>query len=350
MLQTSLASKIVRRALLVSGVLFVLTLLGVGILYLLAYTQIARPSAVQYGVSFNTLYAHELGLDWLQTYTAILDELEVRHLRLAGHWPMVQPEEGVWNFEELDTQMRMAEERGVSVILAVGRRLPRWPECHVPEWAKAHSWEEQKELVRTYLHIMVERYRDSSALLYFQVENEPFLEVFAQEHCGELDTAFLDEEIALVRTLDPSHPILVTDSGNLGLWSGAYKRGDVFGTSVYVYLWNEATGPITSILPPHGYMLKRTLMRILYGDKPSILIELSAEPWLDRPVPDVSLAQQFERMNPERFDSILEYAQKTRFDTQYLWGAEWWYWLKTQQDSPEMWERAKVLYGADAVQ
>jgi hypothetical protein len=124
----------------------------------------------------------------------------------------------------------------------------------------------------------------------------------------------------------------------------------VFGTSVYVYLWNEATGPITSILPPHGYMLKRTLMRILYGDKPSILIELSAEPWLDRPVPDVSLAQQFERMNPERFDSILEYAQKTRFDTQYLWGAEWWYWLKTQQDSPEMWERAKVLYGADAVQ
>lgn len=318
-------------------------LAGAGIAWYVL-THEPYPEDIQYGVSFNTLYARELGLEWEEVYTAILDDLQVRHLRLAAHWPMIAPNENEWNFAELDTQVRLAEERGAEIVLAVGRRLPRWPECHIPVWAQEKTWDEQKALLRVYLEQVVNRYKDSPALRYWQVENEPFLTVYAEEQCGNLDKDFLDEEIALVRELDASHPILVTDSGNLGMWYGAYKRGDSFGTSVYVYLWNEATGPLETILPPETYIAKRKFLELVYGKKESMLIELSAEPWLNVPIVDADIETQLSRMNIEKFEKIIKYAKETRFQKQYLWGAEWWYWLKEVEEHPEFWERAKKLY------
>src|SRR3989339_26055 len=323
-------------------------LVGSGLVWYVL-THEVYPKDIQYGVSFNTLYARELGLPWEEVYTAILDDLQVRHVRLAAHWTMVAPEEGVWNFSELDTQVRLAEEYDTDIVLAIGRRLPRWPECHVPLWAQEKSWEEQKELLREYIRQIVTRYKDSLAIVYWQVENEPFLTVYAEEHCGKLDKAFLDEEIALVRELDPAHPILVTDSGNLGTWCGAYKRGDSFGTSVYVYLWNEATGPLESILPPETYIAKRKLLELFLGKKETMLIELSVEPWLNVPVVDADIETQFSRMSVEKFEKIIMYAKETRFQKQYLWGAEWWYWLKVHEGHPEFWERAQKLYAEQVV-
>jgi len=329
--------------------LVVFLVLLAGIVWFLAM-RAPHPENYEYGVSFNTLYATELGLEWEEVYTAILDDLGVRHLRLAAHWPMVMPEEGTWNFEELDTQLELAEQYDADVVFAIGRRLPRWPECHVPEWAAEKSWEEQQEILLDYLRVVVERYRENEAIVYWQIENEPFLTVYAVEECGDLDVDFLDREIALVRELDPSRPILVTDSGNLGTWWGAYKRGDSFGTSVYVHLWNEATGPIETILPPEMYVAKRRAMELIHGEKETMLIELSAEPWLNLPVVDTPLSIQLERMNVEKFEDILLYARDTRLPKQYLWGAEWWYWLKEEHDHPEFWERAQELYSCNCVE
>lgn len=325
------------------------SVLGVLLVLLFAVVllaQKAKPEQITYGMSFNTMYARELGLDWRETYDAILDDLGVRHLRLAAHWPMVEPQQNIYNFEELDYQIRRAREVGATVILGVGRRLPRWPECHVPQWADRLSVEERNAAQLRYMQQVVERYKGNPAVVLWQVENEPFLEAFAFEHCGELDVAFLDREIALVRRLDPTREILVTDSGNLGTWTGAYSRGDWFGTSVYVHFWNPELGQFRTVLPPWAYRVKDNLMAALYGEKPSVLIELSAEPWLLEPIVDVPLEVQFSRMNLEKFEDILVYAEATRFDTQYLWGGEWWYWLKLR-DHPEMWERGKRLYVKD---
>ena len=322
--------------------LVVIALVLLGLWLLLKKTP--YPEEIRYGVSFNTLYAGELGLEWEEVYEAILTDLGVKHLRLAAHWPMVAPSEGEWNFYELDLQLKLAEEHGAEVVFAVGRRLPRWPECHVPHWAQEKTWEEQKALLLEYLKEVVERYREHPAITYWQVENEPFLSVFAKEQCGTLDKAFLDEEIALVRSLDPGRPILITDSGNLGTWIGAYRRGDSFGTSVYVHLWNEATGPIETILPPETYIAKRKVMELLFGKKESILIGLSVEPWLNLPLVEADLDTQLARMNEKKFEEILSYAKETRFDTQYLWGAEWWYWLKKEHGKPALWQRAQRLF------
>ncbi len=311
------------------------------VLFLLMYKVV--PETITYGMSFNTPYVEELGLDMEETYTAILADLGVRHLRLAAHWSMVENTKDTYDFSALDYQIAEAKTYGADVILGVGRRLPRWPECHVPEWARELSWEEQKEEIRAYITAVVERYKDEPHIIYWQVENEPYLEVFAHEHCGDLDEAFLHEEIALVRSLDASRPILVTDSGNLGTWRGAYTAGDVFGTSVYVYFWNPHLGQFRTLIPPAMYRVKENLVALFFGRKPVLLIELSAEPWLLEPVVDVPIETQFTRMNAEKFDSIIEYAKETRFARQYLWGAEWWYWL-LKNDHPEMWEKGKELF------
>lgn len=326
-------------------VVVVLLLVGGAVWYFIS--SIPSPETYTYGVSFNTPYARELGLDWEEVYTAILDDLGVRHLRLATHWPMVEPENDAWNFTELDRQMELAEAHDADVVLAVGRRLPRWPECHVPEWARAKTWDEQKEELRVYIRTVVERYKDSPALLYWQVENEPFLTVFAYEHCGSLDSEFLDEEIALVQSIDTVHPVLVTDSGNLGTWYGAYRRGDLFGTSVYVYLSNPQTGPFRTILPPETYLLKRAFMSLIFGEKETVLIELSLEPWLDQSIADTPVETQRALMPLSRMDEILAYARETRFGKQYLWGAEWWYFLKEKHQHPEYWERARRVFNGE---
>lgn len=322
------------------ALVFKLVVLGLVIVFL---AQKPIPEKITYGMSFNVMYAKELGLDWKETYDAILNDLGVRHLRLAAHWPMVEPENNTLNFEEMDYQIKRAEEVGAKVVFAIGRRLPRWPECHTPEWAKTIDDVERNAEQLSYMTAVVERYKDSPAIEYWQVENEPFLGVFAFEHCGPLDEDFLKKEVELVKQLDPTRSVLVTDSGNLGTWIGAYKAGDLFGTSVYVYFWNPELGQFRTILPPFVYRAKENLLALFYGEKPTFLIELSAEPWLVAPVVEVPLDVQFGRMDLEKFEDILLYAKNTRYERQYLWGAEWWYWLSKNGHS-EMWDRGKELY------
>ncbi len=315
-------------------------------LFVMWYMYDPRPETITYGMSFNTPYAEELGLDWRQVYDSILGELKVRHLRLAAHWPMVEPERDVYNFTELDYQLDAAAAVGADVILAVGRRLPRWPECHIPDWAASDDWDTQQQEILEYLTKVVERYKDHPAITYWQLENEPYLNMFANEHCGDLDKKFLKEELQLLKSLDDTRPVLITDSGNLGMWFGPYFNGDAFGTSVYVYFWNPDLGQFKTILPPWFYWVKEGVMEVLFGKKESMLIELSAEPWLIDPVIDVDLPTQFSRMDTVKFAEIIDYARDTRFEKQYLWGAEWWYWLRLR-GYPEMWDAGKKLFGSD---
>lgn len=302
------------------------------------------PTKIEYGISYNVPYIQELGLDADLVFDAILYDLGVRNLRMSAHWQLIEPKKDQYNFSWMDTDLKKAENVGAEVIFGVGRRLPRWPECHVPDWAKTLTWNDQKREILEYIEMVVLRYKNSPAITHWQIENEPYLEIFAYEQCGKLDELFLEEEIALVRSLDPERPILVTDSGNLGTWRGAYTHGDSFGTSVYVYFWNPELGQFKTILPPWFYRVKEKVLTILYGKKETFLIELSLEPWLLEPVTQVPIEIQYSRMNIQKFNEIIEYARDTRYERQYLWGGEWWYWLR-EHGHPEMWERGKELFG-----
>ena len=74
-----------------------------------------------------------------------------------------------------------------------------------------------------------------------------------------------------------------------------------------------------------------------------MVIELSAEPWLLQPIIDTPLDIQLQRMGIDKFNEMINFSSKTGFDTFYLWGAEWWYWMK-QNGRPEFWDRARELF------
>jgi len=300
-----------------------------------------------YGASFSRFHSDELKLDWKKTYLAILDDLKVRHLRLSAHWPLTEPKKGVYNFTELDFQIKEAEKRSASVILAVGHRLPGWPECHTPDWVMSLSADQRDQELLKYVETVVNRYKNSPALQYWQVENEVFLKFFSRASC-ELHNMNAEEnlkkEIDLVHRLDPIHPIIITDSGEFGTWYEAYNSGDVFGTSIYLYVWwRNFLGPIRYPITPAFFRIKHSIVRLIYGTKPSIIIELSGEPWLLQPIVDTPIEIQLERMGIDKFNEMINISTKVGFNTSYLWGAEWWYWMK-QNGHPEFWNRARELY------
>ncbi len=308
-----------------------------------------NPETFSYGVSFSKFRAEELNLDWKKTYDAILNELGVRKFRLVAHWPMIEPKDGVFSFAELDYQMNKAREKNAEVILAVGRRLPSWPECHEPEWARGLTAEEKEKRIFRYVEAVVNRYKNYSNLEYWQVENEFFLGFFGKYHCEkDIDKPltkedYIKREIDLVRKTDPNHPILITDSGEFGRWYKPYKLGDAFGTSMYLYVWSHYLGPIRYPVPPSFFKIKQNLMDIFYDNKPKILIELSAEPWLLKPIVETNFSETRKVMNMERFREIIAFAKRAGFESQYLWGAEWWYYEKINGRS-DFWEEAGKLF------
>ena len=330
--------KWIKRIVIIIGSIFVCLAL---ILFFLARKE--KPASITYGISYNVPYVLELGLDPDKVFDAFLNDLGVRNFRMSAHWQLIEPTRNQFDFTWMDTDIKKAEKAGAHIIFGVGRRLPRWPECHVPLWAKSLSWDEQKAEIREYIKAVVSRYKDSPAITHWQVENEPYLGLFAHDFCGDLDETFLEEEIALVKSLDATRPVLVTDSGNLGTWKGAYTHGDAFGTSVYVYFWNPELGQFKTILPPWFYRAKEKILALLYEEKETMLIELSLEPWLLEPVTQVPVEVQYSRMDLVKFNEIIDYAKATRYEKQYLWGGEWWYWLREHGNS-EMWNRGKELF------
>lgn len=300
---------------------------------------------VKFGVTFSQIFAEKMGLDWKKAYLEILDELDIKRLRLVAYWPKVEPEKQEFSFEDLDWQIQKAEERNIDVILAVGKRLPRWPECHIPDWVKDESEQKQKEYLLEAIEKTVKRYRSSSAVKAWQVENEPFLRGFG--HCDDLDKEFLEKEIALVRSLNKKNrPIILTASGELSLWSEVAVYADVLGTSLYHQIWNEEVGYFSYPIPPIFYHKRAKLVKWITGIDKIIIIEAQAEPWGSELLysGDLPLKKQLELMNREKFKENVEYIRKTGYDTAYFWGAEWWYWLDRKKDKSGVWEEAKLLF------
>lgn len=301
-----------------------------------------RNSHIEYGITFSAPYAESLGLDWHQAYTTILDELHPKYLRLSAYWDSVEPSRDYFNFDDLDFQINNAQSRGVKVVLAVGRRLPRWPECHDPNWIGNLSKDELQTEQLSYMENVVRRYQNNSAIQAWQVENEPFLSTFGI--CPPLDKSFLDKEIDLVKNLDLARPVVITDSGELSFWLYSGGRGDIFGTTFYRYVFSDVFKRYwTNHIPAVFYRFKAGLLELLHPGKQIAIMELEAEPWTTAGIPNTPIDQQFKTMSLQNFNTIVSVAAQTGFTPQYLWGAEWWYYMKFDKQHPEFWDRAKQL-------
>jgi len=295
-----------------------------------------------WGVTFSRPQAEAIGLDWQETYEAALKDLGVRKFRLSAYWNVIEPQDDVFDFESMDYQMDKAAEYDADVILSIGRKLPRWPECHTPKWATGLSEREQQKKVLEMLPVVVNRYKSHPALRMWQLENEPLLNFGV---CPEEDREFLETEEALIRSLD-DHPIMITDSGELNSWLGAAQFGDLVGTTMYRTVFSDRTQKhffYDYIFPSWGYRLKARYVKLLHS-KEVLISELQGEPWGARAFVEMTDEEKYRSFSPDRFRELADFAERTQLPEAYWWGFEYWYWEKEVNGNDAYWRIAREIF------
>jgi hypothetical protein len=332
-----------QRCLLILLAILILLLSGsYGIAYW--YQQKHKNEPLVFGTTFIPDYARFFGLDPQETMQAALDDLQIRRFRLVSYWKNIEKTQGTYDFSELDWQFQKAEQAGASISLALGLRQPRWPECHMPAWALSQPKSVWYPELKKFMTATVERYKNSPALVSYQVENEFFMTIFGE--CTDFDRERLVDEYNLVRLLDPSKPIVITRSNNWGGIPIYAPTPDLYGVAVYkrVFDYTLTHRYFEYPYPPWFYALLAGAGEIKSG-KPMIIHELQTEPWMPEgySINDPAhLAEQDKSMNADRLQKRLQYAEDTGIRTIDTWGMEWWYWRKVKANDPSLWDVAKA--------
>ncbi|MCR4279103.1 MAG: cellulase family glycosylhydrolase [bacterium] len=320
-----------------------LMILGVGILFIFCYLFIGRSTISEegtYGVTFSAPYAEQLGLNPQTTLTAILDNLGVRRFRIPAYWSLLEPRLDHWNFQSLDRQIDLIESRKGEIILELGIKSPRWPECWTPEWWNNLDRQKQKERTLLYIDTVMTRYRDRRSIIAWQIENEPH---FNYGNCPKPDLSFFKEEVKRARSIDSTRPITTTDSGELSLWMTFGKTIDALGVSTYRVVQSPIIGQWRYwFLPPYFYQRKATLVKAFRPNE-LYVSEFQMEPWTLKPIEEASLEEQMKTFDLDQMQSNLLYAERMNIDPIDFWGVEWWYWMKEKKDHPEFWETMKTF-------
>jgi hypothetical protein len=333
--------------------LIILAILGISGMYGIARYYMAKYEhvPVQFGATFIPDYARHYDLDPQETMTAMIDDLGLKRLRLVSYWKNGEPERGKYNFDELDWQFRLAEEKGVDVSLAIGLRQPRWPECHMPKWAEPLPKDVWAEELKDYMREVILRYKDSPALVSYQLENEYFLKVFGE--CPDHSRDRLIDEFNFVRSLDPDTTLVVSMSNNaIGTPIGE-PTPDQWAISVYKRVWDKDVTKryLEYPIPAWYYGFRAGFTELTRGHN-SFIHELQAESWTPGTLGSkhTPLVEQYKSMNAERLHHRMEYGRATGMKKVDLWGVEWWYYLKVHKNDPSIWDAGRAeLSKTDAI-
>lgn len=311
-------------------------------LWLLAYS-LPSDNKPKFGITFSPRYAQELGLDPDEVFDEIVNDLKPTVIRLPVYWDEVELEKGKYDFSSSEKYMRILENKKIETVLVVGFKQPRWPECFQPIWSKSETDEEFKKSILSLVKEEINHFKKYKSIKYWQVENEPFLDFGI---CPKPNYTRVAEEISALKKLD-QRPILITDSGELSSWYHAIRISDVFGTTLYRQVWNPWFGIVEYPWPPIFYYAKAQIIKFISGSfgRPIIISELQAEPWPDekKSLGQIYVTDQQKLFPTQHLANNVEYAKQTEFTEIYLWGAEWWYFMK-KNNIPDYWVYAKILF------
>lgn len=303
--------------------------------------QSDRVPANFWGVTFSIKYARELGIDWQKAFTATLDDLKIRHIRVPLYWDDFEQESGVYDFSDYDWILQEGEKRGVKFIIVVGRRVPRWPECHEPDFVKQLPEDEINQLHLQATEAAILHFLPYQSIEYWQIENEYFFRWFGK--CPPANLDLIEQEIQFVRQHD-SRPIIITDSGELHNWKQAAEYADVLGVTMYRTVWNKTFGYMRLLYPAWFYRWKAYYAGERNLAQDVMIAELQAEPWPSdfRSLPELTTEEWEESFTVEQLETNSELARRTGFMRAYFWGVEWWYFLRERGDD-RMWNKAKEI-------
>lgn len=317
--------------------IIVLILFSFTLMFRFWWLQRSKPEVM--GVSFSQVQAERFGSDWRDNYTALLDDLGFRHLRVAAYWDRIEPRPSEYDFAETDYMVTEAKKRGAKITMVIGQKTIRVPECYYPSWLDKNNPEAVQTEVNKMLKTVVERYKSEPTIEAWQVENEFLLRSFGDCPTQNLTNQALSNELNTVKSLDPTRPIIITQSDQIG-WPIRGPFADIYGFSMYRWVWGKLG---YYRYPQSGlYNFFKAAVINFYTGQDIKVHELQAEAW-DR-VGNESLSYELSRttMNPIQLYENIEYARQTQIKRIDLWGSEWWYALK-EQGHPEMWQAVQRL-------
>jgi hypothetical protein len=330
-------------------ILFVAVWVAIGCMYSIAqwyiYTQSNQPYNL--GLSFVPDYAAYLGVNPNQALHAMLTQLDITNIRYTSYWDDIEATPGVYNFSELDYEFQQANAAHVTVNLSIGLRQPRWPECHMPNWAASEPYSVWEPQLMSFIKAVVNRYKNNPALGSYELENEYFLKAFGT--CTNYSRNRLVAEYNLVTSLDPKHTLIISRSNNaIGVPIGK-PTPDEFGVSIYKRVWDSYITHryFEYPIPAWYYGFLAGVEKIVTG-RNTIIHELQAEPWPPTDMVHASQAEQAKSMNANTLQSRFQYGEATGMKTIDLWGAEWWYYEKVKFNNPSDWNVAKAEYAKAA--
>ena len=317
--------------------------IGILVLALVFFYFRYKPKGdVQWGLTYSYQEAQGLGFDWKTLYLDMLADLKPKKLRLMAYWEDIERDKGKFDFTIVDQELQEAQKEGINVLLVVGRKQPRWPECHQPAWFNNLSQPEQDQAVLDMLKVAVKHFQSFSAIKDWQVENEPFFN-FGPE-CPVSSKEFFTQEVSLVKQLD-SRPVVATDSGERGSWIPAAKSGaDILGATFYRVSFDAKYGGYYKYpIPSWFYRIKAGILATFTRVDEVWDVELQMEPWFTNGALNAPLEQQKALMNPKVFGDNVQYAKNSGIRENYLWGVEWWYWMAQKNNDWGVWTAAKTL-------
>ena len=293
----------------------------------------------KYGVSFSFKYAKEMSIDPRACLKAAFKDLGVQRVRLMSYWDMHEPSLGIYDFTELDWQIEMAEKYGAEITLCLGLRQPRWPESHWPLWAMKLPDNEWQDALCDYISAVITRYKTKKCIVSYQLENEALLKEFGLN--GNYDRNRLKREFKLVKQLDDTRPVIMStsDSGGFPFFG---PKPDMYAYTIYRYFYRRGKYR-HSIRSAWTYKFRAVVIRVLKRRR-SFIHELQAEPWGPTGTSRLNVEEQLKSMDLTRVKEAVAYVNKTTLLPADLWGLEWWYWMKTEEDNPEIWNYLKTIF------
>lgn len=282
-----------------------------------------------YGASLSVKVCRDYSINQLEVLNFAVKDLGIKHFRLMSYWDEIEPNIGQYNFADLDEQFRLLEKLGAKISLSIGIKQPRWPECHAPKWTNKITQPQKEEALLSFIELVIKRYKNSPALLNYQLENEALLKNFGDCPNHIYSRSLLKKELSLVKQIDPKRNIIMSVSNNWGL-PILGPLPDIFGFSLYRIMHRNGKYH-RSIFPVWWYKLRAKVITF-YTKKPVLIHELQLEPWGPNANHEMNANEQAHSMSLSQLQSNLIFARKTKLYPIYFWGLEWWY-VKSKQDN-----------------
>lgn len=323
-------------------------------------SKFQRPTHL--GTTFSPLQCYYLGVDYQAAFREIC-QLGLTRIRLGAYWNEIERSPGQLDFSQLDWLLDEAHRNNITVALAVGMKVPRWPEFHFPGWVNDRYDTKSgdialdlrspavADLSLKFVDAVAQHYRYSPAIQYWQIENEPFtrLEIAGGRF---LSPDFVRRKVALVRSnLWRSQKILLTNAihlpkpnlaEDLPAFRDSLAVADAVGFNVYTKVpWGDS-GAYLEPEDAFWNQLESWQREIVRDGREAWIAEAQAEPWEAKKLVANDRAD-YPSASPRRMQLLVDRLARSEYSTVLLWGCEYWYWQKTQGRSLWWWTVKQMI-------